>query len=110
MPRSNKKKYKSQPPSHHARPKQPVKPVAAYSPRVQSEVQALFEKKFAFIKPDRGPVWALPLAETLFTAPVVKVCIDQGSRTMRWGRGTPRTMLFVPILSPFMETIAEQTL
>ena len=52
----------------------------------------------------------MPLAETLFTAPVVKVCIDQGSRTMRWGRGTPRTMLFVPILSPFMETIAEKTL
>ncbi|XP_071802442.1 cap-specific mRNA (nucleoside-2'-O-)-methyltransferase 2-like [Asterias amurensis] len=72
MPRSNKKKYKSQPPSHHARPKQPAKPVAAYSPRVQSEVQALFKKNFAFMKPDSGLVWALPLAETLFTAPVVK--------------------------------------
>ncbi len=80
MPRSNKKKYKTQPPSHHAYPKQPAMPVADYSQRVQSEVQALFEKKFAFRKPESGQVWALPLAETLFTAPVVKV--------MRTGQGS----------------------
>ncbi|XP_038063786.1 cap-specific mRNA (nucleoside-2'-O-)-methyltransferase 2-like [Patiria miniata] len=48
------------------------KSTPVHNQKVLTEVRALFEKKFAFVRPSEGQEWKLPPAESLFSEAVVK--------------------------------------